>query len=128
MRCRAMKFLTVMILAVGSLIGSVALTAGTAYAADRDCGDFDTQAAAQRFFLDNGGPDRDPHGLDAEGDGVACESNPCPCNYSTGGGGGTPPAEPIKRQKARIIKVVEGDTVRVKLTGGTKARRSASRR
>ena len=43
-----------------------------AYAADKDCGDFDTQAQAQNFFVDAGSGD--PHRLDADGDGWACES------------------------------------------------------
>lgn len=91
---------------------------------DRDCSDFATQAAAQRFFLNNGGPRRDPHRLDSDGDGIACESNPCPCNHSTGGGGGdgggTPPnpGPTTLRQKARVIRVIDGDTVKVKLKDG----------
>jgi len=43
-------------------------------AADRDCGDFSTQAEAQRF-MDSHGPG-DPHGLDRDGDGEACETLP----------------------------------------------------
>lgn len=43
---------------------------------DRDCSDFRTQRAAQRFYVKNGGPRRDPHGLDSDRDGIACESNP----------------------------------------------------
>jgi endonuclease YncB( thermonuclease family) len=43
---------------------------------DRDCSDFRTQAEAQRFFEAEGGPDRDPHRLDSDGDGVACEGLP----------------------------------------------------
>ncbi len=43
---------------------------------DRDCSDFETQAEAQQFFLAAGGPQRDPHRLDADHDGVACESLP----------------------------------------------------
>jgi hypothetical protein len=43
---------------------------------DRDCGDFATQAAAQAFFISQGGPARDPHGLDGDHDGIACESLP----------------------------------------------------
>ncbi|MFO7173309.1 MAG: thermonuclease family protein [Bacillota bacterium] len=43
---------------------------------DRDCDDFATQAEAQAFFEAAGGPARDPHGLDRDGDGVACESLP----------------------------------------------------
>lgn len=41
---------------------------------DRDCSDFDTQAAAQEFFEAQG--PGDPHGLDGNGDGEACESLP----------------------------------------------------
>lgn len=39
---------------------------------DRNCDDFDSQAEAQEFF-EAAGPG-DPHGLDADGDGIACES------------------------------------------------------
>lgn len=43
---------------------------------DRDCGDFSTHAQAQRFFEAAGGPGSDPHRLDGDSDGVACESLP----------------------------------------------------
>jgi hypothetical protein len=43
---------------------------------DRDCADFDTQEEAQEFFLAAGGPERDPHGLDGDNDGIACEKLP----------------------------------------------------
>ena len=43
---------------------------------DRDCGDFSTHREAQRFFISEGGPSNDYHGLDRDGDGVACESLP----------------------------------------------------
>jgi endonuclease YncB( thermonuclease family) len=43
---------------------------------DRDCSDFRTQAEAQRFFEAAGGPARDPHRLDGDGDGLACEGLP----------------------------------------------------
>lgn len=43
---------------------------------DKDCSDFVTQAEAQSFFLSQGGPSNDPHRLDSDGDGVACESLP----------------------------------------------------
>ncbi len=43
---------------------------------DRDCGDFSTHAEAQAFFEAAGGPDRDPHKLDGDRDGIACESLP----------------------------------------------------
>lgn len=40
---------------------------------DRNCSDFASSAAAQKFFLANGGPTVDRHGLDRDGDGNACE-------------------------------------------------------
>ena len=43
---------------------------------DRDCSDFETQPEAQRFFEQAGGPAQDPHRLDGDGDGRACESLP----------------------------------------------------
>jgi hypothetical protein len=42
-----------------------------AQGADRDCSDFTNQREAQSFF-DAAGPG-DPHRLDADDDGVACE-------------------------------------------------------
>jgi micrococcal nuclease len=43
---------------------------------DRDCGDFPSWKDAQAFYEAAGGPSRDPHRLDRDGDGVACESRP----------------------------------------------------
>ncbi|MFD2760435.1 hypothetical protein [Lentibacillus juripiscarius] len=44
---------------------------------DRDCSDFDTQAAAQKFYKKTGGAEQDPHRLDgSDGDGKVCESLP----------------------------------------------------
>jgi Excalibur calcium-binding domain len=50
---------------------------------DYDCSDFPTQADAQHFF-ESHNPQQDPYDLDADGDGIACEDNPCPRagNYS----------------------------------------------
>ena len=76
------------------------------------CSDFATQAEAQSFFISAGGPSADPHGLDADGDGVACESLPCPC--STGGGGGTPQPPKRLRIKSKVTHVVDGDTIDVR--------------
>jgi hypothetical protein len=39
----------------------------------KDCGEFKSSADAQRYFLLNGGPSNDPHNLDGDGDGYACE-------------------------------------------------------
>ena len=43
---------------------------------DRDCGDFETEAEAQAFYEAAGGPEKDPHRLDRDKDGKACESLP----------------------------------------------------
>jgi len=97
------------------------LTAGTAQAADKDCSDFATQKAAQVFFLNHGGPTYDPDRLDADGDGVACESNPCPCYYGTTPPSPTPTPPPQRkqiRQRARIVRVIDGDTVVARLRSG----------
>jgi hypothetical protein len=42
---------------------------------DKDCSDFKTQRKAQKFFKKNN-PKADPHGLDADNDGIACEDLP----------------------------------------------------
>lgn len=80
--------------------------------ADRDCSDFANQAAAQRFFVSAGGPQSDPHRLDSNGDGVACESLPCPCS-TEGAGPGVAGPEP-ERLRARVLSAVDGDTIRVR--------------
>ena len=43
---------------------------------DRDCGDFPRWRDAQSFYVAAGGPSSDPHRLDGDRDGVACESLP----------------------------------------------------
>jgi hypothetical protein len=50
-----------------------------AVASDKDCADFPTQKAAQKFFRKHN-PRGDPDYLDADNDMVACEDNPCPCS------------------------------------------------
>lgn len=89
---------------------------------DRNCSDFPTQAAAQNYFNGQAG---DPDGLDADGNGIACESNPCPCIGRGGGGGNTtpppppPPAQPaIFRETGNVTAIVDGDTLRVRLRTG----------
>jgi hypothetical protein len=61
--------------AVAALAAVVALAfaAPSASAADKDCADFNSWRAAQKFFKRHGGPQRDPHRLDADDDGIACE-------------------------------------------------------
>jgi hypothetical protein len=62
---------------IGLIAAIAALTlslAAGATAADKDCSDFSTWRQAQRFYINHGGPKRDPHRLDADHDGIACES------------------------------------------------------
>lgn len=88
---------------------------------DKDCADFASQRAAQIFFLKHGGPQNDPHRLDSEGDGIACEANPCPCYKKRrlpDTDGSTPPKR--VRQKAKVVRVSDGDTIVVKFVPGGK--------
>lgn len=115
------------------LLGTCLLGVPPASAADMDCGDFATQAEAQAFF-DGAGPG-DPHLLDGDGDGVACESNPCPCPTLVpvlGTATPTPTPTPMpatdpdgsgdsgptRRDRARVARVTDGDTLKVRLPGG----------
>ena len=106
------------------VIGMVAAPA--AQAQDRDCGDFATQAAAQAHFVALGGPASDPDRLDGDSDGIACEALPCPCGSPTPRSAPTPTARPRRRtpqpppakRSARIVRVVDGDTLRVRLSSG----------
>ena len=41
---------------------------------DKNCGDFSSWENAQSFFVAAGGPEKDPHRLDGDGDGDACAS------------------------------------------------------
>ncbi|CAN5230887.1 MAG: thermonuclease family protein [Nocardioides sp.] len=113
------------ILLVASTLSLIGGAFTPAHAADKDCGDFSTQKAAQIFFLNAGGPSRDPHLLDADGDGVSCESNPCPCYYGTklpddGGDSQAAPTPPKAiQQVAKVVKVVDGDTIDVRIKKGS---------
>lgn len=52
----------------------------------RNCAEYSTPDEAQRDFLARGGPDRDPRGLDPDGDGFACAWDPAPFRAAVGGG------------------------------------------
>ena len=103
---------------------------------DLDCPSFATQAAAQYHLNAHPG---DPDGLDGnDHDGLACESNPCPCYYGTATAPApappapsptpaptpapTPEAQPVQpaaeRYSARIVEVIDGDTLNVRLSSG----------
>ncbi|MCW2833715.1 MAG: hypothetical protein JWN68_1668 [Nocardioides sp.] len=131
------RTLSPLVLLAVLMAGLVATPSSATAAADMDCGDFATQAAAQTFFL-NAGPG-DPHRLDAEGDGLACESNPCPCLTDLGPvpllGQTTPPAPPagpetsgtepegsgssgpVRRHWGNVVRVTDGDTLSVRIAG-----------
>jgi len=61
------------------LVTMLVLAASAHAQAGVNCSNFATQAAAQDYYESVGGPGLDPAGLDADHDGVACESLPCPC-------------------------------------------------
>ncbi|MBI1416311.1 MAG: hypothetical protein GC146_03730 [Limimaricola sp.] len=50
----------------------------------RNCAKYVSDDAAQRAFLSRGGPDRDPMGLDPDGDGFACNWDPAPFKQAAG--------------------------------------------
>jgi len=90
---------------------------------DYDCSDFSNQAAAQSFYISAGGPASDPHALDGDRDGVACETLPCPCASSSPirpvvGPTPPPPAGSPTKLSGRVINVVDGDTIDVRLNRG----------
>jgi micrococcal nuclease len=68
--------------------------------ADRDCADFRDQKAAQAALEERRG---DPESLDADGNGIACESL----------------GAAAKHGGARVIAVVDGDTIKVRMADGT---------
>jgi endonuclease YncB( thermonuclease family) len=115
------------LLAIAALTAALLTTTAPAQAfKDLDCGDFATQAGAQAVL--NANPS-DPNGLDgSDNDGRACESNPCPC-IGPGGGGEDgnndpnpqpnpePKPEPVKRNVGNVVKVTDGDTLKVRIRG-----------
>lgn len=116
-------------LALGTAVASVVVILAAAYLApaqhavareaDRDCSDFPSQAAAQRFFVEHGGSrSYNFDDLDADGDGIACESLPCPCSRADGGGEGAAAVPAGHQIPARVIHVTDGDTVDVAFASG----------
>lgn len=88
MSFRSSRFVALMLVITGAILA----VPGQAMAGDLDCSDFASQAEAQENLAPG-----DPDGLDADSDGIACETNPCPCTTATGGeggGGGSDPAPP----------------------------------
>jgi Excalibur calcium-binding domain len=63
-----------LVAAAVAIIAAFAVSATPAISADKDCSDFNTWRQAQNFYKRHGGPKYDPHRLDADRDGIACES------------------------------------------------------
>jgi len=57
----------------GSALGVQLYSRIVAGTNSKNCSDFPSSGAAQKFFLAEGGPFSDPHDLDRDGDGLACE-------------------------------------------------------
>jgi hypothetical protein len=118
-RPAALGLLVTLFVTLTSLVAAPA-----AVAADRDCGDFGSQREAQIFFLNQGGPNSDPHGLDSDGDGIACETNPAPYYYgTTPPGGGGPDTQPqVTDVPSRVdlavspSKLIAGESLRIKVS------------
>lgn len=51
---------------------------------ERNCAGYNTPDEAQRDFLTRGGPERDPMGIDPDGDGFACGWDPAPFRLANG--------------------------------------------
>ncbi len=98
-----------------AVVGGMLILGGSAQAADLDCSDFSNQAQAQQYLLPG-----DPHRLDADGDGKACDSLPCPCSSSSGDGGGRPDRPKALAFRAWVVDVVDGDTIDVRRLGSRK--------
>jgi len=104
-----------LVLTVALLLVPASASADPARAATT-CSDYSNQADAQR-----GADTRDP-----DGDGVYCESLPCPC-LRPGSTAPPPSSQPapaprrkVKRAKvytARVVAVTDGDTIKVRLAG-----------
>jgi endonuclease YncB( thermonuclease family) len=95
--------------------GAATCLTGTAAAGDYDCSDFASQAEAQGQLLPG-----DPYHLDGDGDGIACEALPCPCSMAAAPEA-TPTVPTGGRIRARVIRTVDGDTLKVGIlaTGAT---------
>lgn len=79
-----MRSRTLLVAGILALVVSVVFSGAVAAQADRDCADFASQADAQAFFGDSGAAD--PHRLDADNDGWACEHLPGPYAFGFGAG------------------------------------------
>ncbi len=89
----------------GLLVCAVAVSLGAAPASagDKDCSDFKSQKQAQKFFKKHN-PKKDPHYLDADNDGIACEDNPCPCSHRVASSKSLPTRDRTQRMTIPMAK------------------------
>lgn len=100
---------------LAAVLGGLLLASPSAQARDLNCSDFSNQAQAQKHLTPG-----DPHGLDGDGNGVACESLPCPCSKARPGKGSDAPDPPrVIRFRATVSSVVDGDTIEVRRRSGS---------
>ena len=109
-------------------LGALPSPAAATHAGDLDCSAFADQAAAQSHLAAHPG---DPDGFDGDADGRACETLPCPCSSATSAAPApshTPASGPTAAPPAaapagltavaRVVRVIDGDTLKVRLTSG----------
>ncbi len=122
-RTPIIPLLPCVLIAIGAFLLA---TAQPAHAAT--CSDYPTQAAAQ-FAGDT---------IDADNDGIYCESLPCPCSTAPPGTTAPPATPPLSTPPpaptpdegetftyhGTITKVVDGDTLKVKVKGRVKTVRA----
>src|SRR3954469_23131949 len=88
-----------------------------------NCSDFPSQLAAQNYYNAQTG---DPDGLDGDNDGWACQSNRPPRATAPKGASAPapapspaiPPAAAAVTTSARVVGVVDGDTIKVRTAEG----------
>jgi hypothetical protein len=97
-----------------ALAGVAAAPPPAEAAVDRDCATSTTSGRRRTTSSTRGGPRRDPDRLDADGNGVACESLPCPCSRARPRPRPQPPRRRARTIRARVTSVVDGDTIRVR--------------
>ena len=97
---RIRKSLTVLAVAAGMAL----TTAGPAWAVERDCADFASQADAQAALEAD---PTDPEMLDADHDGVACEDH---AYTPTGGTGGSSAGEQVPTAPVGGVATGDGST------------------
>lgn len=119
-----MRRTLLLVCSIAALVG-LPSTAAATHTGDLDCPDFPSQAAAQSHLDAHPG---DPDGLDGDADAKPCETLPCPCAGAPAPAAAPPPppaaapaplAVPLT-STARVVRVVDGDTLSVRLpTGAT---------